>query len=237
MNKLYYIFIALAMSLAGCSSIPDGQYEDIGQYGYKDIYVQERKPVIYPDMIVSDIISVYDGDTMRVNLTSPKGLPDLISKNVSIRFDGIDTPEIRGNSRRLTKIAKEAKAYTEKRLREGNIIILTRVQRGKYFRILAEVEVDGSNLNQELLDKGLAKPYFGGSKIGLWDNRYKKDPERERKAKEREQERKERSINKKVNTIKNNLFRSILMGERPTVKEAKRSINYEKQILTITGAK
>jgi endonuclease YncB( thermonuclease family) len=38
------------------------------------------------------------------------------------------------------------------------------MQRGKYFRIVADVFVDGSNLGQELIERGLAKPYDGGTK-------------------------------------------------------------------------
>lgn len=38
------------------------------------------------------------------------------------------------------------------------------MKRGKYFRIVAEVRVDGQNLGQLLIEKGLAKPYDGGKK-------------------------------------------------------------------------
>jgi endonuclease YncB( thermonuclease family) len=38
------------------------------------------------------------------------------------------------------------------------------MQRGKYFRIVADVYVDGSDLGQELIEKGLAKPYHGEKK-------------------------------------------------------------------------
>jgi endonuclease YncB( thermonuclease family) len=200
MKKLNYIAIVLlTTSLVGCSSIPKGQYEDTGYYGHggEDIFVKERGAKIYSDIIVSKVVSVYDGDTMRVNLKNPKGVPSIIADDIPIRFDGIDTPEIRGNSRRLTKIALEARDYTIKRLNEADKIVLTRVQRGKYFRILAEVEVDGVNLNQELIDKGLARPYFGGSKVGLWDNRFRinrirLEKERQKEAEKREEERMER---------------------------------------------
>jgi len=139
----------------------------------KDILYEVSQPIYYDDMVVSKIVSVYDGDTFRANLTSPKGYPDIISKNIGIRLSGIDTPEIKGTSKRLKSIAKKAKEYTEKRLREGNVIILKKVQRGMYFRIIAEVDIDGSILNQELIKKEFAREYDGGSKRGLWDRRYK----------------------------------------------------------------
>jgi micrococcal nuclease len=36
------------------------------------------------------------------------------------------------------------------------------MQREKYFRIVADVNVDGGSLGQELIDQELAKPYDGG---------------------------------------------------------------------------
>lgn len=47
----------------------------------------------YGSMFVDEVISVYDGDTFRVNI---KGYPDVIGENIAIRVNGIDTPEIRG---------------------------------------------------------------------------------------------------------------------------------------------
>ena len=48
---------------------------------------------------------------------------------------------------------------------EGKIVELRNMRRDKYYRILAEVYVDGKSLAQHLLDKGLAVPYDGGAKI------------------------------------------------------------------------
>ena len=47
----------------------------------------------YGTVTVSKVISVYDGDTFRVNIDS---LPPIVGKNIAIRVNGIDTPEIRG---------------------------------------------------------------------------------------------------------------------------------------------
>jgi len=167
MKLISVLFLFSLLSLSGCANTtPFITY---------DILYEVKKPLYYKDMVVSKIISVYDGDTFRADLTSQKELPALISKNISIRLNGIDTPEIRGSSIRLTSIAKKAKKHTYNRLTNGNVIILKNIQRGMYFRIIAEVEVDGVNLNQELIQLGLARPYDGGSKRGLWDRRYKQE--------------------------------------------------------------
>ena len=47
----------------------------------------------YGTAIVSKVISVYDGDTFRVDIDS---LPPIVGKNIPIRLNGVDTPEIQG---------------------------------------------------------------------------------------------------------------------------------------------
>ena len=51
------------------------------------------KPKEYGNIIVSEITSIYDADTFRVNI---KGFPPIAGQNVHIRILGIDAPEIRG---------------------------------------------------------------------------------------------------------------------------------------------
>ena len=44
-------------------------------------------------------------------------------------------------------------------------IKLTNLQRGKFFRVIANVLVDGISLERELLDNKLAYRYDGGKKL------------------------------------------------------------------------
>jgi endonuclease YncB( thermonuclease family) len=153
--KYKYIIFSLLILLIGCRTNSNSP-------------LSVKQPIKYGNLIVQNIISIYDGDTIRVNLTSTNKLHDIISKNISVRLIGIDTPEIRGSSKRLKKLAIESRDYLEYRLRNSKIIILKDIQRGMYFRILATVEADGVNINHELVELGLAKWYDGGSKKGLW---------------------------------------------------------------------
>ncbi|APG27042.1 hypothetical protein A7E78_03855 [Syntrophotalea acetylenivorans] len=116
---------------------------------------------IYGDVVVAEVTSIYDGDSFKVNL---KGYPPIAGERIGIRINGIDTPEMRDNRPEIKALARKAKQYTVQRLREGQQIILRNMKRGKYFRIVADVYVDGSNLGQELISVGLAKPYGGGKK-------------------------------------------------------------------------
>ena len=117
----------------------------------------------YGTVTVSKVISVYDGDTFRVNIDS---LPPIVGKNIPIRVNGVDTPEIRGKCQYEKDLALEARDFVRGKLANAKEIKLTNLQRGKYFRVVANVVVDGVSLELELLDNGLAYEYSGGKKVG-----------------------------------------------------------------------
>lgn len=110
---------------------------------------------------VHGLVSVYDGDTFTCDID---GLHPLIGERVSIRVRGIDTPEMRDDRPEVLKKAIQARDHVRKRLVTAEKIELKRVERDKYFRILADVWIDGVLLSRELVAKGLAKPYDGGTK-------------------------------------------------------------------------
>jgi len=116
----------------------------------------------YGTVIVSKVISVYDGDTFRVNIDS---LPPIVGKNIPIRVNGVDTPEIRGKCQYEKDLALKARDFVRAKLANAKEIKLTNLQRGKYFRVVANVVVDGVSLEQELLDNKLAYEYSGGKKL------------------------------------------------------------------------
>lgn len=115
----------------------------------------------YGDVTITEILSIYDGDTFRCNI---KDYPPIIGYHIPVRIYGIDTPELRDKDPKIKALAQKAKQYTVQRLREGKVIILKDIRRDKYFRILATVLVDGKDLGKELIEQGLAKAYDGGTK-------------------------------------------------------------------------
>lgn len=120
----------------------------------------------YGTAIVSKVISVYDGDTFRVNIDS---LPPIVGKNIPIRLNGVDTPEIQGKCKYEKDLAIEARDFVRNKLADAKEIRLTKLQRGKYFRVVADVMIDGVSLEQELLDNKLAYKYTGGKKSSWCD--------------------------------------------------------------------
>ena len=110
-------------------------------------------------------IRTYDGDTITFNLP---GLHPIIGEKISIRVNGIDTPEIKGKCEKETYDAKQAQQMVADILKEAEQIDLKDMERGKYFRIAADVIVDGENLADVLVEAGVAVRYDGGKKTHQW---------------------------------------------------------------------
>lgn len=126
------------------------------------ISVANAAPKTYGDFTVERLISVYDGDTIRVdiaNCTEP-----LLCKNISIRVFGIDTPEIRGKCPSEKRLAKIARNKMREVLKSAKVIELKSTKRGKYFRIVASVFADDVEVADLLIEQKLAFRYFGGKK-------------------------------------------------------------------------
>ena len=120
----------------------------------------------YGTVTVSKVISVYDGDTFRADIDS---LPPIVGKNIAIRLNGVDTPEIRGKCEYEKDLAVKARDFVRNKLANAKEIKLTKLQRGKYFRVVADVMIDGVSLERELLDNELAYKYTGGKKSSWCD--------------------------------------------------------------------
>ncbi len=127
----------------------------------------QAKKIIYNNVVVSKIVSVYDGDTFRVNI---ENYPSIIGKSIPIRVSGIDTPEIRGNCKQEKILARQSRNLTRNLLKNGKVIKLNNLQRGKYFRIVADVLIDDVLLSEIQIKNNLAVRYYGGKKIKNWCN-------------------------------------------------------------------
>ena len=103
----------------------------------------------------------YDGDTSF--FTIPNVHP-LLGDKIGVRLARIDAPEVRGKCDAEKKKGIEARDALVERLRQAKVIDLREVERGKYFRLVAEVIADRENMSDVLLALGLAWPYDGGTR-------------------------------------------------------------------------
>ncbi len=118
--------------------------------------------ITYGNTLVDKVGTVYDGDTFSVSINH---WPAIVGKNISVRLKGVDTPELKGACYQEILKAREAKKFTVQRLRSAKKIELKNMSRDKYFRIDADVFIDGKDLAQELINNRLGVSYSGGIKI------------------------------------------------------------------------
>lgn len=127
----------------------------------KEHLIESADEKIFGNAVVSEVTSIYDGDTFRVNIA---GWPDVAGHHVPVRVFGIDTPEMKGKCPAEKEGAQKAKQFTVEKLRSAKKIELRNLRRDKYFRLLSEVYVDNNSLADMLIKAGLAIPYDGTTK-------------------------------------------------------------------------
>ena len=107
------------------------------------------------------VIKVYDGDTITIASYMPYTDSPLF--RFAVRLNGIDSPEIKGQSEQEKKAAKESRSALNDKLLH-KVVSLKNVQTEKYGRILADVYLEDLHINQWLLDNNYAVKYDGGTK-------------------------------------------------------------------------
>jgi len=107
-------------------------------------------------VLVSRIVSVFDGDTFRCDIDT---WPKLFGYKIRIRVRGIDCPERSSGDPAVKETAELARDFTKTALTNAKRITLENVSRGKYFRLIADVKIDGHDLADALLRNKLAVKY------------------------------------------------------------------------------
>ena len=83
-------------------------------------------------------------------------------------MNGIDTPEINGKCEKEKYDAQQARDMVADILKDAERIDRKNMKRGKYFRIAADVIVDGENLADILIEASVAIQYSVGKKTKNW---------------------------------------------------------------------
>jgi len=106
----------------------------------------------------------YDGDTVTFHIPN---VHPLLGDKMSVRLYGVDTPEIKGKDICEKRAAQVAKRLVQIELTNAKIIHLKNIQKGKYFRIVADIIYDGKSLSDLLISKKLAYRYYGDKKLKI----------------------------------------------------------------------
>ncbi len=128
------------------------------------------------------VVDMYDGDTMTILFLNDVGKPEI----VKVRLYGSDTPELKGPDKSKGLEAKaealrfigaegcidktgipkkngnETKSFFERNYVSIEIEFVDTPD--KFGRMLGKVIKNGNLLSEHLVEKGLAKAYFGGTK-------------------------------------------------------------------------
>lgn len=124
---------------------------------------QASSQTVYHQFVVK---TVKDADTFSIDTRAYNFFPEL---EFSVRVYGIDTPEKGSRAKCAAEdaLSKRATVFAKGLIvRSGNTVLLSRVKHDKYGgRFDAKVTLsDGTDFGQALIDRGYAKPYFGGKK-------------------------------------------------------------------------
>lgn len=107
------------------------------------------------------VIKVYDGDTITIASKLPYPTSPLY--RLSVRLNGIDTPEIKGKTEDEKNSAKRVRDALSTLILHQQVQ-LQNIQSEKYGRILADVYYNGIHINEWMIQQRYATRYDGGKK-------------------------------------------------------------------------
>ena len=114
-----------------------------------------------PPITYGKVIKVYDGDTITIAGKLP--YPESPVYRIPVRLNGIDTPEIKGQTQKEKDLAKQIRNTLHDKIFD-KMVELKNTSSEKYGRLLADVYLDGISINEWLIDQGFAVKYNGGTK-------------------------------------------------------------------------
>jgi len=144
--------------------------ENSGPYKINRNYMEDGSDIKWEDTVEftfpitgGRVIKVYDADTITIASRLPYHESPMY--RLSVRLNGIDTPEIKGKgvSDEEKEAAKVARDFVSN-LVLNKFVKLENIQSEKYGRILADVYIGDIHLNDLLINQRYAVKYDGGTK-------------------------------------------------------------------------
>lgn len=106
-----------------------------------------------PPITRGKVIKVNDGDTITIAAKLP--YPDSPIYRISVKLNGVDTPEIKGHTRKETVLAKHIRDTLHNKIMD-KIVELKNTNPEKYGRLLADVYLDGVCINDWMIEQQFA---------------------------------------------------------------------------------
>jgi endonuclease YncB( thermonuclease family) len=166
MMRLFFAAILVA-SLTNCTALDKiSAVSSVGIEKVKtkvDETVASRKPYTV-EKLVLPIVDILDGDTIK---TLYNVLPEPLNK-ISIRLDGVDTPEKtwRGKCDAERAYGEKASKFVKDIIGDTKFMTVTNFSYGKFAgRIMGDITVNGINIKEKLLEAGYAVEYHGEKKM------------------------------------------------------------------------
>ena len=161
LKYFFFVFLCSYSVYAGRIAVPQVKFFPITPGKYNGIVIKDPCEHTNTKFKCVEYVKNYDGDTITVNIPN---VHPIIGDEISVRVLGIDTAEIRTTDDCEKEMAIVAKLYVEQLIVNAKKIHLHNVVRDKYFRIGADVFIDGVLLSQKLLEENLAYAYEGDTK-------------------------------------------------------------------------
>jgi micrococcal nuclease len=152
-RNLSSIILAIVILLSGCSSSNTTLHSSSQNIHNqpKNSNSQQSSNALHNKLLLdAKVERVIDGDTLKINLNG---------RTETVRLLLIDTPETVHPNKPVEPFGKEASNFTKQTLPPNSDIQveLGIGERDKYGRLLAYVYKNGKMINEQLLEKGLAR--------------------------------------------------------------------------------
>lgn len=144
MKHVLYLLLLLTTACAPSTSAPQNTPQEI-----VNAHPQQTAQQNMPKRITAKVVETIDGDTIKVSINGT---------TETVRFLLIDTPETKHPSKPVQPFGPEASKFTADLLNGKKVDLEKDIsERDKYGRLLFYVYVDGKSVQEQLLEKGLAR--------------------------------------------------------------------------------
>jgi len=155
MTKSPYLPGLLLLLISACTTLPANNHPALSQTTSNKALTTDSQTSDSPDCFFTYkaiIHSVYDGDTVTADIDL--GFHTWIHGE-KLRLARINAPELRGEER---PAGLQARDWLREQILSKTVIIHTiKDKKGKYGRYIAEIILDGININDALVSNGSAQ--------------------------------------------------------------------------------